>query len=600
MVNKPKMNDFILLCGLGKVGFSILELLRSLGERVVVVTTQLQPDWARRAETMADKLILGDARLEHVLIDAGIDRARAVIIVTNDDLVNLEIALDAQRLAPGIAVVVRLYDQELAKRVQRDIQVRAVLNAAALSAPAFVAAALGDEILRAFDVEDNFINILSLRAQDEASGLGQTLHSLATRLNVIPLAISRGDAGHQTVPSLDEVLEPGDEVIVAASKQTLNVLQHSERAPFSFSHSHDHDGHRTNPNQWVRPHLSLYSLAKRAWDNASGTLKAGFLALNSLVLVSMAVFHYGMKLSWLNAFYFTITIMTTVGFGDLHLIDQPWGIKLFGCFMMVAGVAMLVIFFTIITDYLVKQRVEQFIGPKSTTLRDHIIVVGLGNVGYRVAMRLHELGEPVLAVERDEDSRYISQLEPDIPVMIGDASHRALLEQAGVGRARALVAATADDLENLRIAQRAEAMNSNVRTVVRLFQSALAEKLGSSILGINRPLNPSQAAAATFVACALVPDVLQGFTLGNRLLILRWLDADRLGPCVGRTVLDLREKGGFIILLRRRSKEDRLRHAENTDVIEPGDRLVVLEEYRPGDRLTASCEVQVMAKATRQ
>src|SRR5436190_15719272 len=184
--------NYILLCGLGKVGFSILELLRSLGESVVVVTSHIQPDWARRAESFSERLIMGDARVEHVLIDAGIVGAKAIIIVTNDDLVNLEVALDAERLAPGVPVVVRMFDEDLAARVRRDMPVRAVLNAAELAAPAFVAAALGEEVLRAFDVEDNFINIVNLKITDSASGIGRTIGDLASTLGVVPITFSRG------------------------------------------------------------------------------------------------------------------------------------------------------------------------------------------------------------------------------------------------------------------------------------------------------------------------------------------------------------------------------------------------------------------------
>src|SRR5207302_10658466 len=160
---------------------------------------------------------------------------------------------------------------------------------------------------------------------------------------------------------------------------------------------------------------------------------------------------------------------------------------------------------------------EQVLGRRHTALEHHTVVVGLGNVGYRVAMRLHELGEPVLAIEKSADAPFRSELPSEIPVIIGDAANATVAEQAGMARANALGAVTNDDMANLRVAQQAEAANPDVRTVVRLFQSTLANKLGTSFLGINQSLSPSQAAAATFVACALAPNVLQGFVLGKRL-----------------------------------------------------------------------------------
>src|SRR5436190_19179718 len=106
--------NHIILCGLGKIGYSILELLHDLEEPVVVVTRDIPPEWRGRVESLANRVIIGDARLEEVLIEAGIRTARSIVICTNDDLANLEIALDSKRLSPDAGVVLRLYDLELA------------------------------------------------------------------------------------------------------------------------------------------------------------------------------------------------------------------------------------------------------------------------------------------------------------------------------------------------------------------------------------------------------------------------------------------------------------------------------------------------------
>jgi Trk K+ transport system NAD-binding subunit len=159
-------SNHIILCGLGKIGYSVLELLHELDEPVVVVTRDIPAEWRSRVESLAARVIIGDARLEEVLLESGIRKARSIVICTNDDLANLEIALDSKRLAPDAGVVLRLYDLELADRVRRDLDVRAVLNAADLAAPAFVAAALGDEVLRSFDIHDTFVSIISLPISD--------------------------------------------------------------------------------------------------------------------------------------------------------------------------------------------------------------------------------------------------------------------------------------------------------------------------------------------------------------------------------------------------------------------------------------------------
>jgi Trk K+ transport system NAD-binding subunit len=586
------MTGHIILCGLGKIGYSILELLKTLEEPVVVVSRDVQQDWRSRTDALADQLILGDARLEEVLLKAGIQSARAIIVCTNDDLANLEIALDANRLAPDIAVVLRIYDSQLGERIRRDIDARAVLNAAELAAPAFVAAALGDEVVRAFDVDGSFINIISLEVTNVATGVGSSLGDLAAKLDVTPVSLSRADIEHVPAPSLKTVLEAGDRVTVAATGSALSALQHNAELNYGFSHHHPASFHdRTKRPIWAPIRVDPVGLIRRIWKNASRPLRFAFLALNGLVAISTLVFHFGWHLSWLNAFYFTIATMTTVGFGDISLLSAPPLLKMFGCLLMVGGAALLVVFYSVITDYLVTQRFEQVMGRRQSALEHHI-------VGYRVALRLHKLGEPVLAVERNPDAQFRSELPPEIPVLIGDASQPLIAEQAGISRARSVLAVTNDDLANLRVAHQAEASNPDVRTVVRLFQSTLANKLSASILGINQSLNPSQAAAATFVACALAPNVLQGFVLSSRLFMLRWLDGSHLPDCVNRSVRSIRDTLGCLVLLRQRMGQAVMEDVRASDTIQEGDRLVVLEEYNTLTDAPDICDILGLSNST--
>jgi len=575
------MKGHIILCGLGKVGFSILELLHGLGEHVVVVSREVPADWMRRARSMAGRLVLDDARSDEVLLEAGLRQARALIVATNDDLANIEVALDADRLAPGIPVVVRMYDDDLAERVRRELPVRAVLNAAALSAPAFVAAALGEHVLRALDVEGTAVTILTLRVKGPETGEGSTLAALAQAQNVIPLAVRAGDASHRLAPALDSVLARGDEVVAASAHGPEADALPSAPARRRFWPVGRPAGWS---GQWERPRVPLWRLVGVIWRNAPPALRAVFLLLQLLLLIGVGVFRVALDLSWIDALYFTVTVMTTVGFGDITLLHAHPLVKLFGCALMIAGASTLVVIFSIISDYLVTQRMERLLGPARSTASGHIVVVGIGNLGLRVAQRLHALGRSVLAVERNEHSQLVSRLPPDVPVVIGDASRPDVLHQAAVDRAEAVLALTDDDLVNLRIAHEVKQAPKRPRTVARLFQSMLAGKLGPATLGIDQALNPSQAAAATFAACALVPSAVHGFTLGGRLLVLRWTEPGEAAPLIGRSIAGLREDGILVLTARRAASPEPVEE----DVVRPGDRLLVLEEYLPARRRTAA------------
>lgn len=107
------LSGHLIICGLGHVGNRILNLASSLGEQSVVITLETSEAWLAGVGGKVP-LIFGDARNPELLARAGIERAKAILIVTNDDLANVSIALDARRVNPDLSVVVRIFDQELA------------------------------------------------------------------------------------------------------------------------------------------------------------------------------------------------------------------------------------------------------------------------------------------------------------------------------------------------------------------------------------------------------------------------------------------------------------------------------------------------------
>src|SRR5215468_8562982 len=115
----------------------------------------------------------------------------------------------------------------------------------------------------------------------------------------------------------------------------------------------------------------------------------------AVMLGGVVVFKFGHhdNLSWLDALYFTVTTMTTVGYGDIALKDARDGVKLFGIFFMPASAGLLAATFGILTDYLIKARLEQLFGPWRSRMRNHVILCGLGHVGIRILEQLRRLGE---------------------------------------------------------------------------------------------------------------------------------------------------------------------------------------------------------------
>jgi voltage-gated potassium channel Kch len=233
----------------------------------------------------------------------------------------------------------------------------------------------------------------------------------------------------------------------------------------------------------------------------------------------VALFHWQMRLPFVDALYFVVTIITTVGFGDYNFQNAPPALKLYGTLLMLCGAAILALLFSIITDLVLSMRFRDVLARGCGRLQGHIIVAGLGNLGFRVVRELARNGETVVAVERDAGAKFVDTARSLAPVVLGNARAEETLQKAGLAGAKAVLALTDDDIANLSIGLAAKRARPDVWSVLRVFDASLADKLRAS-LGVDAVLSVSAEAAATFVGAALGPDVLHGFLLGDFLVVI--------------------------------------------------------------------------------
>jgi voltage-gated potassium channel Kch len=102
-----------------------------------------------------------------VLERAGVDRCSAVITVTDNDATNLSVGLSAKKMNPSLRAVTRIFDAAFARKVEGVLNIDAALSASKLSAPSFVAAALGEGLVYSF-VEDGVLKVI----RDDGGRLG--------------------------------------------------------------------------------------------------------------------------------------------------------------------------------------------------------------------------------------------------------------------------------------------------------------------------------------------------------------------------------------------------------------------------------------------
>ncbi len=149
-----RMQNHVIVCGLGQVGYRVAGELRRFDTEFTVVERDSSGPFVSSITDLGIPVLFGDARKTEVLMKAGLERASAVIACTDDDLANVEIALDAREVRPDIRVVLRLFDQNLASKIVNSFDIEAAFSASSLAAPAFAAAAIDASVQDSFYVDE--------------------------------------------------------------------------------------------------------------------------------------------------------------------------------------------------------------------------------------------------------------------------------------------------------------------------------------------------------------------------------------------------------------------------------------------------------------
>jgi voltage-gated potassium channel len=216
------MKDHVILVGLGRLGFLIFRLLRKLGVSVIVLERQPDNQFLDDVRRDGSPLLIGDARREKMLDEANVRAALAIILATTDDLANLEIALDARRVAPNIRVILRMFDQNMANKVGAGFNIRPAMSQAAISAPAFAMAALDPDIVSSFVVQDRLVVMKHWNVSPAGPLCGKTIAEAMREfgMGVVEYCPSHGEP--QLFPSPDTLLRPGDRLIVQGPYEKLS------------------------------------------------------------------------------------------------------------------------------------------------------------------------------------------------------------------------------------------------------------------------------------------------------------------------------------------------------------------------------------------
>ena len=211
--------------------------------------------------------------------------------------------------------------------------------------------------------------------------------------------------------------------------------------------------------------------------------------------------------TWLEAFYMTIITVTTVGFQEVHPLNDAG--RLFTIFLLTASVFIFAFAISIITEYLlsknslgnlktkkVKQRIDK--------LQRHVIVCGFGRNGSQAAQRLKAFNRSFVIVERKRET--IEKFEGEFLFVEGDANEDHILELAGIHRASYLIVALPDDATNLFVVLTARQLNPRLFIISRASQISSVKKL--KLAGADKVIMPDKIGGDHMASLVAIPDLV--------------------------------------------------------------------------------------------
>jgi voltage-gated potassium channel len=216
--------DHVILCGLGHLGFRVLERLVTMNAPTVVLEQSTDSPFIHEAKAMRVPVLVRDMTEDAALIDAGVEYADTIIICSNDDMANIEVALDARRMNPEIHCLMRMYDQRVASKITDALTIDAAFSASALAAPLIAAMAFQTRILATFSIGGEPYVAAEVKVEEGTALSGRTITDVENTYATRVLARSPAKDIVQSPPLAGGVVVPGDTLIVHTAADQLPRL----------------------------------------------------------------------------------------------------------------------------------------------------------------------------------------------------------------------------------------------------------------------------------------------------------------------------------------------------------------------------------------
>ncbi len=285
--------------------------------------------------------------------------------------------------------------------------------------------------------------------------------------------------------------------------------------------------------------------------------------------------------SLLDAFYMTVISLTSVGFGEVHPLSHAG--KLFTVLVILGGVAVVAVALSYGSRIVLEGQLERFMGRRKlekeiARLRDHYVICGYGRMGRVITREFLKKPIPFIVVERDPE--IFRTIDPGVLAICGNAEDDAVLQAAGIERARGLVSVVSSDADNVYITLTAAGLRPDLYIVARAGDENAERKLLRA--GASKVVCPYVIGGAGIANAILRPAVVDFIELVTRRehleLQMEEVRVTASSPLCGRSILEtgLRQQYGAIVVAIKKGDDHMQFNPSPDHPINQGDRLIIL------------------------
>lgn len=213
-------------------------------------------------------------------------------------------------------------------------------------------------------------------------------------------------------------------------------------------------------------------------------------------------------ITWIEAFYFIMATVTTTGYGDITPMYHIT--KLYTALFMIISLLILAMVGAIALAYIIEGHLRETVRRRQMkrqleSMKDHFILCGMGRVGLEVLGQFREYHQDYVVIDESEETLLHVTTENEVYV-VGDATQDEVLLEAGIERARGLIACIPSDANNVFTVLTARGLNPDLQIIARGVTENSRVKLLRA--GANRVVLPSHIGGMRMATLALRPRVV--------------------------------------------------------------------------------------------